>query len=307
MSRHIQEVHYLANHGAIWAYGGEANQLVEVPGVLFLRLVRFDLQLHITRCLGGVAIRELGESRHPSATVLAHRRERERAGLRGLGLESRSDHEPLQGDVRANLEAHFPLEPVRPANARNCHLHARKSRRAVRAPDPRASVSPMTDEQVPDDVSPSDPSSAPHAVAESAGTTPGRVKRPTGVTFVVGLVWIAAIADLVAGIVLLLISFNNARFHDAPVDASVVRYFSLVAIVIGLLTVMVAVGLAAGSQFARVLTVVVMSLRLLNAAWALIAIRYVTLWPAVVDLALALLVISLLSTRAASDYYRNRT
>jgi hypothetical protein len=164
----------------------------------------------------------------------------------------------------------------------------------------------MTDQELPDDVSPADPTSAPDAVAEPASTAPLPVKRPGGITFVVALVWIAAIADLIAGIVLVLVSFNNARFQYAPVDASLVRYFGLLAIVIGLLTVMVAVGLATGSQLARVFTVIVMSLRLLNAAWALIVIRYVTLWPAVVDLALALLVISLLSTKAASDYYRKR-
>ena len=86
-----------------------------------------------------------------------------------------------------------------------------------------------------------------------------------------------------------------------------VRYYGLIALVVGLLTVMVALGLGNGSQFARVFTVMVMTLRLLNAAWALIAIRYVTLWPAVFDLALAVLIIALLNTRSASDFFRKRT
>ena len=131
-------------------------------------------------------------------------------------------------------------------------------------------------------------------------------RRPGGITFVLVLVWIAAIADLIAGIVLLLMSFDDARFANAPVTAEVVRYYGLIALVVGLLTVMVALGLANGSQFARVFTVIVMTLRLLNAAWALIAIRYVTLWPAVVDLVLAVLIIAMLTNRSASDYFRKR-
>ena len=132
-------------------------------------------------------------------------------------------------------------------------------------------------------------------------------RRPNGITFVLVLVWIAAIADLIAGIVLLLMSFDDARFANATVTAEVVRYYGLIALVVGLLTVMVALGLANGSQFARVFTVIVMTLRLLNAAWALIAIRYVTLWPAVFDLTLAVVIIALLNTRSASDFFRKRT
>lgn len=136
---------------------------------------------------------------------------------------------------------------------------------------------------------------------------PTERQRPGGVTFVIGLVWIAAIADLIAGIALLIVSFDKARFAATAVTPELVRYYGLVAIVVGLLTLMVALGLASGSQFARVFTVIVMVLRMLNAAWALIAIRYVTLWPAVFDLAIAVAITMLLSTRAASDYFRKRT
>lgn len=131
--------------------------------------------------------------------------------------------------------------------------------------------------------------------------------RPGGVTFVIGLVWIAAVADLIAGIALLLVSFSNSRFVGTEVTPALVRYYGLIAIVIGLLTLMVALGLASGSQFARVLTVIVMTLRLLNAAWALIAIRNVTLWPAVFDVVIATLIITLLNNRSASDFFRKRT
>jgi len=86
-----------------------------------------------------------------------------------------------------------------------------------------------------------------------------------------------------------------------------VRYWALVALLIGVLTALVASALTRGSQFARVLTIVVMVFRLANAVWALVAIQYLTLWPAVVDAALAVLIIVFLTNRGASDYFRKRT
>ena len=132
-------------------------------------------------------------------------------------------------------------------------------------------------------------------------------QRPLGVTVVLALVWLAAVGDLVASIWLLIVSFDKARFATAPVGVEYVRYWALVALVIGVLTALVAYGLGRGSQFLRVLTMLVMALRLVNAVWAMVAIRYVTVWPAVFDAAIAIVVISLLGNRSASDYFRGRT
>jgi hypothetical protein len=86
-----------------------------------------------------------------------------------------------------------------------------------------------------------------------------------------------------------------------------VRYWALVALLLGVLTGLIAYGLAEGSQLSRVLTVIVMAARVASAIWALVAIRFVTLWPAVFDLAIAILIIAMLSTGSASDYFRKRT
>ena len=131
--------------------------------------------------------------------------------------------------------------------------------------------------------------------------------RPLGVTVVLALVWLAAFGDLVASIWLLIVSFDKARFALAPVGVEYVRYWALVALLLGVLTALVAYGLGRGSQFMRVLTILVMSLRLANAVWAMVAIRYVTVWPAVFDAAIAILIIALLSSGSASDYFRGRT
>jgi|GEM_PF-2448799 len=131
-------------------------------------------------------------------------------------------------------------------------------------------------------------------------------KRPAGVTFVVALTWLVAFGDLVASIWLLIVSFDKTLFATAPVGVEYVRYWALVALVVGVLTAVVAYALQSGSQFARVLVIIVMTLRIANALWALAAIRFVTLWPAIFDLALAIVIIALLTTGGASDYFRNR-
>lgn len=131
-------------------------------------------------------------------------------------------------------------------------------------------------------------------------------KRPAGVTFVVALTWLVAFGDLVASIWLLIVSFDKTLFATSPVGVEYVRYWALVALVVGVLTAVVAYALQSGSQFARVLVIIVMTLRIANALWALAAIRFVTLWPAIFDLALAVVIIALLTTSGASDYFRNR-
>jgi len=141
---------------------------------------------------------------------------------------------------------------------------------------------------------------------EASSPAPTAVPRPAGITFVIVLTWLAAMSSLVGGIWLLLISFDKSRFPDAADDVAVVRSFAFLALILGLLTVMVALALGSGSQFARVLVIIVMAGNLINAVWALIYIRGVTLWPAVAYATLALVIITLLSNRAASDYFRKR-
>lgn len=136
---------------------------------------------------------------------------------------------------------------------------------------------------------------------------PVALHRPAGVSFVVGLTWFVALVDIIAGIALFLISFNRTAFDREAVEPTLLRYFALIAIVVGLLTLLVAVSLGNGSQFARVLAVIVMVLRLANALWALFAINNFITWGLIAEIALAIVIIALLTNRAASDFFRGRT
>ena len=155
--------------------------------------------------LGRRAIRDLVEADYPPAAVLTDAREREWAGVRRFGLKYRANDEPLLRDIRADIERNVALESIRLADARHSDLHGGKSR----ASRTRAHALALAHER-------QEESDA------NAGTdaTVARGAAPVGITFVLVLVWIAAIADLIAGIVLLLMSFDDARFADAPVTPS---------------------------------------------------------------------------------------
>lgn len=132
-------------------------------------------------------------------------------------------------------------------------------------------------------------------------TTPS--DRPGSVTLVAALTWIAAILDLIAGAALVWLSFNLDVIESTLAEADV-RWYGVGTLVIGVLTAAVAAGLAMGSQGARVLVILAMTVRLAAAAYALLALGGVISWHGVLGVAIAVTVIALLSTKSASDFFR---
>ncbi|MGC4174754.1 hypothetical protein [Demequina sp.] len=141
---------------------------------------------------------------------------------------------------------------------------------------------------------------------DSPAPSPVPARRPAGVSFVIVLVWLAAIGDLIGSITLFFMSFDRVMMLESGVDVITLRYYTLVLLALGLATILVALGLGNRSQFARAFVVILMAARAASALWALIAIRGISVWSAVFDLALAVLIIALLTNRSASDYYRGR-
>ena len=132
------------------------------------------------------------------------------------------------------------------------------------------------------------------------------VERPGGVQFVVLLAWLAAMTDIVAGGIFLLLSFGRDIVNSIDIDEDILRYYSLALLLAGAFTAFVAYYLGKGNRGARVFTIVVMALRLLNAVWALTLFENVTLWIAVLDAAFSILIIVLLSKKSASAFYAKR-
>lgn len=132
------------------------------------------------------------------------------------------------------------------------------------------------------------------------------VERPGGVTFVVVLAWLVAMADVAAGILLLLHSFGTDVIASIDIKDDTLRYYAFALLVLGALTALIAYSLGKGSQGARVFTIIVMALRLANALWAILVFQNFTLWVAIIDAALAIAILVLLTNKSASNFFRNR-
>lgn len=132
-----------------------------------------------------------------------------------------------------------------------------------------------------------------------------RVRRPWGVTFVVVLTWIAALVDLAAGL-----AFLWERFRPADLDLGVALdpdqlwIYATAAILMGLLTAAIALGLAAGSQLSRVLVLLLMALRIAGAIYVYGQHGAEARSAALGEGAIALAVILMLASPRASAYFR---
>lgn len=97
----------------------------------------------------------------------------------------------------------------------------------------------------------------------------GPVRRPFGVTIVVLLTWLSALGDFVAGAVLLGGAGSHSMRHDLGLTETEMRWSGGAAIVLGLVTVMVALGLGRGARWARFLVAVLMLTHIVGAVWAI--------------------------------------
>jgi len=131
-------------------------------------------------------------------------------------------------------------------------------------------------------------------------------RRPVGVTLASALTWIVAALDVVVGAALQLLSFTPSLLDQISAPTSAVHLFAYTLILIGLLTALVAPRIARGNRVTRVLLIVLMAIRIVAAAYGLWAIRVFTVWTGVVDIALALVIILILSGKRASAFFRPR-
>lgn len=131
-------------------------------------------------------------------------------------------------------------------------------------------------------------------------------RRPVGVAIVVGLTWLVAFLDIAAGAFLFFLSFQEDTIAEAGITAGDVRAYAILIALVGLLTAAVAIGLGAGSNLSRVVVIALMVVRIGGGIWALAGIGDMTTWSALYEIGLGLLVIAMLSTRSASDYFRGR-
>lgn len=131
-------------------------------------------------------------------------------------------------------------------------------------------------------------------------TTEQTVARPTSVTVVVVLTWIAALVSIVSGIVALLLTADELT--SAGVSEQSATVFGWAAIIVGAVAALVALGLGRGSSLARNLVSLLMVVRMSLALWAMLTLPEAIV-PGVITFAVALLVLYLLWNGRASAYF----
>lgn len=112
-------------------------------------------------------------------------------------------------------------------------------------------------------------------------------RRPSGVTLVAVLAWITGAIQIVDGVVGLLSGQGGGAW---------------VALVVGIVTIAVSLGLFRGNRTARTVMAVVFVLNIAVGVWALILSPYI--WIPLTTAALALIGLALLFTRRANAFFR---
>ncbi|WP_223625704.1 hypothetical protein [Microbacterium sp. EST19A] len=118
-------------------------------------------------------------------------------------------------------------------------------------------------------------------------------QRPGGVVLIAVLAWIGAIAQIVSGVLILTGIVAPAGIPSAA---------AWVAIIVGVISFLVAFFLFSGSGFARVLVTISFLLSLASAIFAITAHPGNLVTP-ILSAAFALIGLILLYTRAANDYF----
>ncbi|MFD4422877.1 hypothetical protein ACFWN7_15430 [Agromyces sp. NPDC058484] len=118
--------------------------------------------------------------------------------------------------------------------------------------------------------------------------------RPGGVTLVAVLAWISGAIQIISGIVVLLGAGSVAVAATA----------AWVAIIIGIITILVSLGLFRGSNAARIIVTIVFVLNLAAAIYTAIAAPN-QLWSAIISGVLAVIGLILLYTARANEFFRS--
>lgn len=137
-----------------------------------------------------------------------------------------------------------------------------------------------------------------------------RASRPAGVSFVGILTLLQGLFNIGTGI-LLLPAVRTAEIEKAlgtqvqEADAQLMSTMSWVSIILGVVTLLLAVGLFRGNNLARWLVSLVMVVQLLGAAVSLIS-RNASVLTSVVQLVLSLVILVFLWSRKASAFFGGR-
>ncbi len=127
--------------------------------------------------------------------------------------------------------------------------------------------------------------------------------RPGSVTVVVVLTWIYALMMILAGALWLFAAGDGGFVADVDGSATDARVYGWSVLALGVVALLTAIGLGAGSRLARFLIIAIMVLRIGVDVLGLVGISGYPVWQALLSIAWALLIISMLSTRRAARWF----
>lgn len=123
-------------------------------------------------------------------------------------------------------------------------------------------------------------------------------RRPGSVTFVAVLTYISGMANIVGGVLLLFTRDTMARESGGSVAG--ITTSAVIALLLGIITLIVARGLLDGSRVSRAIVTVVMIVNLINGVLLLFTLQFVS---GVIEVLWTLLLLSLLYTRRANTFF----
>jgi hypothetical protein len=131
------------------------------------------------------------------------------------------------------------------------------------------------------------------------------VQRPGSVTVVVVLTWISAIFALIGAAILFVVAFT-VDAPDLPASRHLITTIAVIALIIGLVTAWIAYALSKGNDFARFLVSLVQVLNIGNQIWTWIQLGGNYVISAIINIAIAVIILALVWNRRASEFFASR-
>lgn len=130
--------------------------------------------------------------------------------------------------------------------------------------------------------------------------------RPVGVTIIVVLLWIQALFGVIGGIYLIAAHNEASLIVELDRSSDTILAYGIGALIVGLITGLVAWALGAGSNFARWLVAIISFLNLISAVYSFIALDGVTRSTALVNAIVAVVVLYILFGEKGSEEFFER-
>jgi hypothetical protein len=133
------------------------------------------------------------------------------------------------------------------------------------------------------------------------------VSRPGSVTFVVVLVWISAILEIIAGVLLRVVAPLVRNEGASDVSMGVLITLGIVTLLIGLITAAVASRLGKGGNGARVIVTILEVLQIVSSIATIIAVGgSANISSSLVTIVFAVVILALLWNNRANQFFASR-